>query len=160
MTRPLCRYIEFDVVTLAFHLLMKNVNLEYKELLNGHFGSPQSKFQISNYHLRYRKLGFISINTYICALNQGANTSFSKIFWKQIRKSLVLQYNWHEIAVFTKYKHIILTWINSLKYSSWQLSFQNVQNVSVMSKFHLEIHYPHSSRWNKHDTFHFMFHAV
>jgi uncharacterized membrane protein YGL010W len=51
------------------------------------------------------------------------------LFWKQIRMSLVLEYNWHESAVFTKYKHIILTWINSLKYSTWQLSFQNVQNV-------------------------------
>ena len=126
-------------------------------MLNGHLGSPQSKFQISNYHLPYRKLVFFSINTYICALNQGAHTSFSKmIFWKQIRMSLVLEYNWHEAAVFTKYKHIILTWINSLKYSAWQLSFQNAHNVSVKSKFHLEIHYRHSSRWNKHDTYHFM----
>jgi hypothetical protein len=53
----------------------------------------QSKFQISNYHLPYRKLGFFSINTYICALHQGAHTFFSKmIFWKQIRMSLVLVY--------------------------------------------------------------------
>jgi hypothetical protein len=93
----------------------------FKGLLNGHLGSPQSKFQISNYHLPYRKLVFSSINTYICALNQGAHTSFTKmIFWKQIRMSLVIEYNWHETAVFTKYKHIILTWINSLKYSAWQ----------------------------------------
>ena len=34
-----------------------------------------------------------------------------------------------------------------------QLSFRNVQNVSVKSKFHLEIHYPNSSRGNKHATF-------
>jgi hypothetical protein len=102
-----------------------------KGLLNGHLGSPQSKFQISNCHLHYRKLGFFSINTYICALNQSAHTSFSKmIFWKQIRMSSVLVYNWHETAVFTKYKHIIFAWINSLKYNAWQLSFQNVQNVS------------------------------
>jgi hypothetical protein len=46
-------------------------------LLNGHLLSPQSKFQISNHHLPYMylKLGF----SYICALNQGAHTSFSKI---------------------------------------------------------------------------------
>jgi hypothetical protein len=53
-------------------------------------------------------------------------TSFSKkIFWKQIRMSLVhvLEYNWHETAVFTKHKHRILTWENSLKYSAWHLSF-------------------------------------
>jgi hypothetical protein len=122
-------------------------------LLNGHLGSPQSNFQISNYHLPYRKLGFFSINIYICALNQGAHTSFSKmIFLKQIRMSSVLVHNWHETTVFTKYKDIILTWINSLKYNAWQLNFQNVQNVSVKSKLHLEIHYPHSSRWNKHNT--------
>jgi hypothetical protein len=62
----------------------------FKGLLNGHLGSPQSKFQISNYHLPYRKLGFFSI----CALNQDAHTSFSKIiFWKQMKMSLVLEYN-------------------------------------------------------------------
>jgi hypothetical protein len=33
----------------------------------------------------------------------------------------------------------------SLKYSAWQLSFQNVQNLSVKSKFHVEIHYRHST---------------
>jgi hypothetical protein len=43
--------------------------------------------------------------------------------WKQIRMSLVFEYDWQEIAVFTKHKHIILTWENSLKYSAWQLSF-------------------------------------
>jgi hypothetical protein len=36
------------------------------------------------------------------ALEYGANTSFSKhIFWKHIRMRLVLEYNWHETAVFT-----------------------------------------------------------
>jgi hypothetical protein len=47
------------------------------------------------------------------------------IFWKQIRMSLVLEYNWHETAVhvFTKHKLILLAWENSLKYSAWQLSF-------------------------------------
>jgi hypothetical protein len=29
-----------------------------------------------------------------------------------------------------------------MKYNAWQLSFQHVQNISVKSKFHLEIHYP------------------
>jgi hypothetical protein len=124
----------------------------FKGLLNGHIGYPQFKFQISNHHLPYQNLGFFfRINTYICALNQGAHTSLSKIiFCKQIRMSLVLVHNWHETAVFTKYKHIILIWINSLKYDAWQLSFQNVQNVSVKSKLHLEIYYPQSSRSNKH----------
>jgi hypothetical protein len=88
-------------------LAFNGINI--KGLLNGHLRSPQSKYQISNYHLPYRKLGFFSINTHICALNQGAHTSFSKIiFRKQIKMSLVLVYNWHETAVFTKYKHIIL----------------------------------------------------
>jgi hypothetical protein len=113
--------------------------------------SQNFRFQITIYLIG--NWDFLKHKHNICALNQGAHASFSKIiFWKQIRMSLVLVYNWHETAIFTKYKHIILTWINSLKYSAWQLSFQNVQNVSVKSKFHLEIHYPHSSRWNKHDT--------
>jgi hypothetical protein len=46
---------------------------DLKGLLNGHLDSPQSKFQISNYHLPCRKLGFFSINTFMCALNQGAH---------------------------------------------------------------------------------------
>jgi hypothetical protein len=113
--------------------------------------SQYFRFQITIYLIG--NWDFFSINTYICVLNQGAHTSFSKIiFWKQIRMSLVLVHNWHETAVFTKYKHIILTWINSLQCSAWQLSFQNVQNVSVKSKLHLVKHYPHSSRWNKHNT--------
>jgi hypothetical protein len=37
-------------------------------------------------------------------------------------------------------------------YSVWQMGFQDVQNVFVKSKFHFEIHYPQSSRWNKQDT--------
>jgi hypothetical protein len=48
---------------------------------------------------------------------------FKKIFWKQIRIDLLLEYNWYEVAVFTKQKHVILTWGNSLKYSAWLLSF-------------------------------------
>jgi hypothetical protein len=45
----------------------------------------------------------------MCALNYGANTYFSqKIFWKQIRRNLLFEYNLHETAVFTKYKHVIL----------------------------------------------------
>jgi hypothetical protein len=63
---------------------------------------------------------------------------------------LVLEYNWHETAVFTIQKRIILTWENSLKYSAWQLSFQNVQNLSVKSKLHVEIYYPYSSRCTLH----------
>jgi hypothetical protein len=117
-------------------------------------------FQISNYHFLSEIGIFFSINTcmYICAQNQGVHTSLKKkmIFWKQIRMSLVLVYNWHETAVFTKYKHIILKWINSLKYNAWQLSFQNVKNVSVKSKFYLEIHYPLSSQWK----LLFMIHAM
>jgi hypothetical protein len=35
----------------------------------------------------------------------------------------LIEYNWHETAIFTKHKHVILTWENSLKYSAWQLSF-------------------------------------
>jgi hypothetical protein len=50
----------------------------FKGLLNGHLDSPQSKFQISNYHLPCRKLGFFSINTFMCVLNQGAHTYFFK----------------------------------------------------------------------------------
>jgi hypothetical protein len=46
-----------------------------------------------------------------------------KIFWKQIRGNSLFEYNWHETAIFTKHKHVILTWENSLKYSAWQLSF-------------------------------------
>jgi hypothetical protein len=128
--------------------LEENCDLSLNGLLNGHLGSPQSNFQISKYHLPYRTLVCFRINTYICALNQGAHTYLSKIiFWKQIRMSLVLVYNWHEAAVFTKYKHIILTLINSLKYNAWQLSFQNVQNVSIKSKYttlipHDEINMP------------------
>jgi hypothetical protein len=52
--------------------------------------------------------------------------------------SLVLGYNWHETAVFTKHNHILLTGENSLKYSAWQLSFafsckwcwENIKNVT------------------------------
>jgi hypothetical protein len=84
--------------------------------------SQNVRFQITIYLVG--NLDFFSINTFMCVLNQGAHTSFSKkIFWKQIRMSLVLEYDWHEPAVFTKHKHIILTWENSLKYSTLQLSF-------------------------------------
>jgi hypothetical protein len=70
--------------------------------------SQNFRFQIIIYLIG--NWNFFSINTYICALNHGTHTSFSKlIFWKQIRMSLVLEYNWHETAVFTKHKHIILT---------------------------------------------------
>jgi hypothetical protein len=41
-------------------------------LLNGHLDSPWSKFQISNYHLSWRKLGFFTINTFMWALNHFA----------------------------------------------------------------------------------------
>jgi hypothetical protein len=79
-----------------------------------------SMLQIWNDHLLCRKLGF----SFMCVLNHGTHSSFSKkIFWKQIRMSLLLEYNWNEPAVFTKHKHIILTWENSLKYRAWQLSF-------------------------------------
>jgi hypothetical protein len=37
--------------------------------------------------------------------------------------NLLFEYNRHETAIFTKHKHVILTWENSLKYSAWQLSF-------------------------------------
>jgi hypothetical protein len=83
--------------------------------------SQNFRFQI--YHLPCRKLGFYSINTFMFVLNQGAHTSFKKNILKQIRMSLVLEYNWHKTAVFTKHKHIILTWENSLKCCAWQLSF-------------------------------------
>jgi hypothetical protein len=82
------------------------------------------------------------------------------ISWKHIRMRLVLEYNWHETAVFTIQKRIILTWENSLKYSAWQLSFQNVQNLSVESKFHVKMHYPYSSRWNKHWRVTFLIHGI
>jgi hypothetical protein len=52
----------------------------------------------------------------MCVLNQGARTSFSK---KEIRMSLVLQYNWHETAVFTKHKHEKTVW--SIAHDSWVL---------------------------------------
>jgi hypothetical protein len=82
------------LVNIKTHLTMFKVESLSSLLTTELLGSPQSKFQISNYHLPYRKLVFFSINTYICALNQGAHTSFSKIiFWKQIRMSLVLEYN-------------------------------------------------------------------
>jgi hypothetical protein len=47
----------------------------------------------------------------------------TKIFWKQIRTILSFEYDWHETAIFTKYRHVILTSENRLKYSAWQLSF-------------------------------------
>jgi hypothetical protein len=40
-------------------------------------------------------------------------------YFGNIRMRLVLEYNWHETAVFTIQKRIILTWENSLKYSAW-----------------------------------------
>jgi hypothetical protein len=57
---------------------MVDIYVLLKGLLNGHLNSPLSKFQISNYHLPYRKLGFFCINTSMCVLNQGADTYFSK----------------------------------------------------------------------------------
>jgi hypothetical protein len=97
--------------------------------------SQKFRFQITIYLIRNWDF-FYHKHTYICALNQGAHTSFSKIlFWKHIKMSLVLEYNWHKTSVFAKHKHKILTWVNKLKYSSWQLSFQIVQNVPVKSNF-------------------------
>jgi hypothetical protein len=111
--------------------------------------SQNFRFQITIYLEEYWY--FFNINTFICALKLGANTSFSKqIFWKHIKMRSALEYNWHETAVFTIQKRIILTWENNVKYSAWQLSFQNVQNLSVKSKFHVELHYPYSSRWTLH----------
>jgi hypothetical protein len=98
----------------------------FKELLNGHFDSPQSKFQISNYHLPCGKWRFFLAYTHSCVhWIRVVNTSFSKkkIFWKQIRMNLLFEYIWNKTAVFTKQKHVILKWENSLKYSAWQLSF-------------------------------------
>jgi hypothetical protein len=90
-------------------------NFIVKGLLNGHLGSPLSKFLISNDHSPYRKLGFFSINTYIYALNQGSHTSFSKIiFWNKNEFSIRVQ--WTRDCSIYKIKHIILTWINHLKY--------------------------------------------
>jgi hypothetical protein len=58
-------------------VMERGVLLRFKRLLNDHLDSPQSKFQISNKHLPYRKLEiFFSINTFMSALNQGAHTSF------------------------------------------------------------------------------------
>jgi hypothetical protein len=65
---------------------------------------------------------FFSINTFMYALHQGANTSFSKkIFWKQITMNLVMVCYWNENAVFTKHKHVILAWENSwsIALDSW-----------------------------------------
>jgi hypothetical protein len=51
--------------------------------------------QISDFKLPFilKEIGiFFSINTFICALNYGANTYFSqKIFWKQIKMNLLLE---------------------------------------------------------------------
>jgi hypothetical protein len=38
-------------------------------------------FTFSNYHLPCQKLGFFSINTFMCVLNQGAHTYFSKKYF-------------------------------------------------------------------------------
>jgi hypothetical protein len=50
---------------------------------------------------------------------------FTKIFWKRIRRNLLFDYNWHETAIFTKYKHVILTWetVWSITHDSWVLLF-------------------------------------
>jgi hypothetical protein len=44
---------------------------------------------------------------------------FQKNIFKKIWMNLVLKYNWHETAVFTKHKHILLTWEKSWKYSAF-----------------------------------------
>jgi hypothetical protein len=67
----------------SVELICENYVMLVKGLLNGHLDSPQSKFQISNYHLPRRKLFsffvfFFIINTFMRTLNQGAYTSFSK----------------------------------------------------------------------------------
>jgi hypothetical protein len=94
LPRVLFKDLAFEATHQQIYPYTNSIHFQllFKGLLNGHLGSPQSKFQISNYHLAYRNLGFFSINTYICALNQGAHSSFSKIiFWKQIRIDTRLQ---------------------------------------------------------------------
>jgi hypothetical protein len=99
----------------------------------------------------------------MCALNQGAHTSFPKKKYfgnKIIRMSLVLEYDWQEAAILAKQKHTILThvtWENSLTYHAWQLSFQLKCPEYILE---VEIHYPHLSRWNKHDMLQLMIHWV
>jgi hypothetical protein len=84
--------------------------------------SQNFRFQITIY--LEGNWDFLAFNIFSWALNYGANSYFSqKIFWMQIRMNLLFEYNRHETAIFTKHKHIILTWENSLKYSAWQLSF-------------------------------------
>jgi hypothetical protein len=54
--------------------------------------SQNFRFQITIYTLS--EIGiFFSINTYICALNQGTHTSSKIILWKQFGMNLVLEYN-------------------------------------------------------------------
>jgi hypothetical protein len=71
--------------------------------------SQNFRFQITIYLERNWDF-FLSINTFMYALNLGANTCFSqKIFWKQIRRNSLFQYDGHETAIFTKHKNVILT---------------------------------------------------
>jgi hypothetical protein len=67
---------------------------------------------------------FFSIYTFMCALNKGANTSFlKKYFGNKLEWIYYSSIIWHETAVFTKHKHVILIRENSLKYSALQLGF-------------------------------------
>jgi hypothetical protein len=45
--------------------------------------------------------------------------------------SLLFLYHWNRIVICTKQNHIPFTWENSLKYTKWQLSFQNAHNASI-----------------------------
>jgi hypothetical protein len=54
----LCSTVFFPMQDRSTVQSQKKLIVLLKGLLNVHLGSPQSKFQISNYHLPYRKFGF------------------------------------------------------------------------------------------------------
>jgi hypothetical protein len=62
------------------------------------------KIQISNCHLNCRKFGLFSINTFILRVDI---LLLQTQFWKPTRMNLVLEYYWHETAVFAKHKLVI-----------------------------------------------------
>jgi hypothetical protein len=120
-------YGSFSVAMLKvkFDLSIKKCTFHYtyQEIKTLHFQSVYRKKAIGNIIIKgcdtdfilpftLSDMGFLSINTFLCALNQGAHVyiPFSKnIFWEQIKISLVLKYDLHDTALFTKHKHIIFT---------------------------------------------------